>query len=349
MLNFDYYKILKPIIFSLNAELSHNFCLKSLLFTDKCIGLINKSNYHSDNIKPFKPANNFKLFGLNFKNKIGLAAGLDKNGNYIDALGRMGFGFIEIGTVTPVAQNGNSKPRLWRLKDYHSIINCMGFNNLGIDNLINNVKKSHWVKSGGIIGINIGKNLSTPIENAVNDYLICLEKAYSYASYIVVNISSPNTKNLRNLQNEKYFSDLLEKIKISQNQLANKYKKYTPILVKISPDLSNDEIKTIAENLIKFNIDGVIATNTTIDKNCLPKNLRHNGGLSGALLTTKSTSLLQQLHKYINGAMPIIAVGGIMNTQDCIQKFDLGANLVQVYSGFIYHGPKLIKDCIQST
>ena len=333
------YNLLRSLLFKMDAEKSHHFSLHSLKAL-KNLNLLGNT---------YEQNQEFKILGLNFKNKIGLAAGLDKNGEYIDALGALGFGFIEIGTVTPKAQGGNNLPRLWRLPEYESIINRMGFNNYGVDFLIKNVKNSIWVKQGGIIGINIGKNAATSLDNALTDYLICLEKVYNYASYIVVNISSPNTNNLRDLQKGNNFLELLQGLKQKQQQLNLKYQKYVPILIKIAPDLEEQEIQDIAKNLIYFEIDGVVSSNTTIDKSSLPQDLRYEGGLSGALLKNKSDNILEKLNSYINKHIPIIGVGGIMSAEDCSNKFNLGADLVQLYSGFIYNGPKLIKDCIDIT
>ncbi|MFM2343988.1 MAG: dihydroorotate dehydrogenase [Pseudomonadota bacterium] len=336
------YNILKPLLFKLDAEVSHNLTLKSLKILN-CLGLLkliaNVSNINTNQSK--------QVLGIHFKNKIGLAAGLDKNGDYIDVLGNLGFGFIEIGTVTPKPQGGNPKPRLWRIQDKNSIINKMGFNNKGVDYLVNNVKKSQWVKHGGVIGINIGKNASTSIEDANSDYLICLEKVYNYASYITVNISSPNTSGLRNLQSGDAFSALLKCIKEKQNDLSKIHSKYVPIFIKIAPDLSEQDVKFIADSLIGYKIDGVIATNTTIDKSMLPEHQRFEGGLSGNLVKNQSNYILEILAREINGKIPIIGVGGIESSQDANHKIKLGASLVQVYSGLIYQGPSLVKDCIQ--
>jgi dihydroorotate dehydrogenase len=281
--------------------------------------------------------------GLQFSNPVGLAAGLDKNGAYIDALASLGFGFIEIGTVTPRPQPGNPEPRLFRLPQAQGIINRMGFNNDGVDALIHNVQQA---KFKGILGINIGKNFDTPVEHAADDYLICLRKVYWYASYITVNISSPNTKNLRQLQEKSALNDLLSTLKQEQKILADKHSKYTPIVLKIAPDLEAEQIAEIAELLLKHQVDGVIATNTTLSRAGV-EGLPHAaeaGGLSGAPVREKSTSVIQQLSKLLGDAIPIIGVGGILSGQDALEKMHAGASLVQLYSGLIYRGPALVRE-----
>ncbi|EEI47884.1 dihydroorotate oxidase [Proteus mirabilis ATCC 29906] len=283
--------------------------------------------------------------GLSFKNPLGLAAGLDKNGDCIDALGAMGFGFIEVGTVTPRAQVGNDKPRLFRLVEAEGLINRMGFNNLGVDNLIENVKQSQY---GGVLGINIGKNKDTPVEQGKDDYLICMEKVYPYAGYIAINISSPNTPGLRTLQYGEALDDLLSAIKNKQLELQGKYQKYVPVAVKIAPDLTHEELIQVADSLVRHHIDGVIATNTTLDKS-LVSGLDHcneAGGLSGRPVQSKSTQIIRQLNEELKGTLPIIGVGGIDSLTAAREKMDAGASLIQVYSGFIYHGPALIKSII---
>ncbi|QCO70918.1 quinone-dependent dihydroorotate dehydrogenase [Buchnera aphidicola] len=283
--------------------------------------------------------------GLTFKNKLGTAAGIDKNGEYIHSLSKLGFGFIEVGTVTPLPQIGNPKPRVFRVIPMEGIINRMGFNNLGIDNLINNIKKSNFK---GIIGVNIGKNKNTRIENAIHDYLICIEKIYCYASYIAINISSPNTINLRNLQYGILFKNLLYQIKKKQKELHKKYLKYVPIAIKISPDLSTKELIYISKQLIKYKIDAVIATNTTVDHSSVSglENSLQKGGLSGFPLQKKSTEIISILSKNLQKKIPIIGVGGINSIKSAKEKIASGATLIQIYSGLIYHGPKLIKKII---
>ncbi|MCC8456175.1 MULTISPECIES: quinone-dependent dihydroorotate dehydrogenase [Photorhabdus] len=283
--------------------------------------------------------------GLSFKNPLGLAAGLDKDGDCIDAFGAMGFGFIEIGTVTPRAQAGNDKPRLFRIVEAEGLINRMGFNNLGVDNLVENVKKA---KYGGVIGINIGKNKDTPVEHGKDDYLICMDKVYPHAGYITINISSPNTPGLRTLQYGEALDDLLSAIKNKQSELQQKYQKYVPVAVKIAPDLSQEELIQIADSLIRHNIDGAIATNTTLDKRLVEglNYCQQAGGLSGRPVQLRSTEIIHQLSQELSGKIPIIGVGGIDSLVSAREKIAAGASLIQIFSGFIYHGPKLIKDIV---
>ncbi|MGQ7120131.1 quinone-dependent dihydroorotate dehydrogenase, partial [Escherichia sp. HC-CC4] len=277
----------------------------------------------------------------------GLAAGLDKDGECIDALGAMGFGSIEIGTVTPRPQPGNDKPRLFRLVDAEGLINRMGFNNLGVDNLIENVKKAHY---DGVLGINIGKNKDTPVEQGKDDYLICMDKIYPYAGYIAINISSPNTPGLRTLQYGEALDDLLIAIKNKQNDLQKIHQKYVPIAVKIAPDLSEEELIQVADSLVRHNIDGVIATNTTLDRSLVQgmKNCDQTGGLSGRPLQLKSTEIIRRLSQELNGRLPIIGVGGIDSVIAAREKIAAGATLVQIYSGFIFKGPPLIKEIVSN-
>lgn len=331
------YKFIRFFLFLFNPELSHHISMKALKLS--CFfGLI------KNNINP-NPTN---IMGLTFPNKVGLAAGLDKNAEYITPLSKLGFGFIEVGTVTPRSQPGNPKPRSFRLIKHEGIINRFGFNNVGIDQFIKNIKKSNFK---GILGVNIGKNFDTPINKAVDDYLICFRKAYPYASYISINISSPNTKNLRTLQDNKNLEILLKAINREQNLLTKKFKKRVPYVVKISPDNSNKQLDLIVKLLFKYQVDGVIATNTTIDKKTIEssKFSKEDGGLSGAPLNKKSTRTIQYLNKILKGKIPIIGVGGIMKGQDGIEKIKNGASLIQVYSGLIYKGPRLIHELCEAT
>lgn len=291
------------------------------------------------------------VMGIEFPNRIGLAAGLDKNAGHIDALAQCGFGFIEVGTVTPLAQEGNDKPRLFRLQQDNAIINRMGFNNNGVHALVANIKASRWFKQDKnkcVLGINIGKNKVTPLENAVDDYLVCMQHTYCYADYITINISSPNTPGLRELQHGDGLTDLLTRLKGKQAELADKYNKYVPLAVKIAPDLSADEVKDIANRLIATKIDGVIATNTT---NSRPSTLHcqklssETGGLSGAPIFELSNQILEQLISELHGKVPVIAVGGVSSAEDAFYKIKSGASLVQIYTGFIYSGPLLISAC----
>jgi len=333
------YPLIQKLLFTQDAEWSHDFTINWLKRTqNNLLNCIYKQNLAD------KPV---QAFGLTFKNPLGLAAGLDKNGECIDAFAAMGFGFIEIGTVTPQPQLGNDKPRMFRLPAGQAIINRMGFNNKGVDNLIENVKKS---KYSGILGINIGKNKETPEEQALNDYLICLRKVYNYASYITVNISSPNTPGLRNLQHGEALDKLLSGLKAEQKLLESKHKKYVPILVKIAPDLTDLEIVDMSNSLIKAGIDGVIATNTTLDRSQVTgqQYAQEMGGLSGAVLTAKSQVFTEKLAKEIAGRMPIIGVGGIHSSQSAKERIASGSCLIQLYSSLIYQGPKVIKEIVNS-
>lgn len=327
------YQLAQPLLFQLDAEQAHDISLKSLKWAEK-LGILN--------LYPKPPAcNQRQVMGLTFPNMVGLAAGLDKNGAVIDGMAALGFGFIEVGTVTPRPQPGNAKPRLFRVADAEGIINRFGFNNLGVDNLIANVKAA---KYNGILGINIGKNFDTPNERAVDDYLLCMQKVYEYSSYITVNISSPNTKNLRDLQAAEALSSLLGSLKLEQAKLAEKHGKYVPITLKIAPDLSQPQVIEIADLLMQHKIDGVIATNTTLSREAVKgmKNAEETGGLSGAPVRNQSTVVIQQLSKQLQGALPIIGVGGILSGADAAEKIAAGASLVQVYSGLIYKGPALV-------
>jgi dihydroorotate dehydrogenase len=287
------------------------------------------------------------VMGLDFKNPVGLAAGLDKNGDYITALDALGFGFLEIGTATPRPQPGNPKPRLFRLPEHEAIINRMGFNNLGIDHLLTQTQESGY---SGILGINIGKNFDTPIENATADYLIGLRKAYSSASYITINISSPNTKNLRQLQQGDELKVLIATLKNEQLILQEEQGFYVPLAVKIAPDLSDEEISHIAKLLLEFEIDGVIATNTTISRDLIAGHPFANeaGGLSGAPVKNQATHVVRVLASELNSQVAIIAAGGILSATDAQEKLAAGASLVQVYSGLIYRGPQLIADIVNA-
>ena len=280
--------------------------------------------------------------GITFDNPVGLAAGLDKNGECIDAFASMGFGFIEVGTVTPRPQPGNPKPRLFRIPEKRAIINRMGFNNHGVDYLIEQVKQSQFK---GPIGINIGKNKDTEEQHALDDYLTCLTKVYPYASYVTVNISSPNTPGLRNLQYGDALDKLLSGLKQAQESLCQTHSKYVPLFIKIAPDLSDDEINSIASSLISANMDGVIATNTTLSREAV-SGLKHSdeaGGLSGAVLTDKSLDITRKLSRALDRALPIIGVGGIDSPEAAKARLDAGASLVQVYTALIYEGPGLIR------
>ncbi|MBT0587114.1 quinone-dependent dihydroorotate dehydrogenase [Alteromonas oceanisediminis] len=291
---------------------------------------------------PTKPVT---VFGLNFNNPVGLAAGLDKNGECVDAFGHMGFGFVEVGTVTPKPQPGNEKPRLFRLPEKQAIINRMGFNNKGVDYLVERVRQRRYP---GILGINIGKNKATEERDALNDYLLCLDKVYAHADYVTVNISSPNTPGLRNLQYGDALNKLLEGLKQRQLYLADQQGQYKPLLVKIAPDLSDDEIRSIAQSFISAGIDGVIATNTTLDRSRVSgiEHANEMGGLSGAVLTEKSLHVTRVLADALEQKLPIVSVGGIDSAAAAKARLDAGASLVQIYSAMIYHGPKLVKTIV---
>jgi dihydroorotate dehydrogenase len=336
----NFYTLIKPLLFQLDAELTHDLTLKTLKFTEKT-GVLN--------CYPKAPVcAPREVMGLTFPSAVGLAAGLDKNGAVIDGLAKLGFGFIEVGTVTPRPQPGNPKPRLFRVNEAQGIINRFGFNNLGVDNLVENVKAAKFKGgiSNQILGINIGKNFDTPIEHAVDDYLICMQKVYAHASYITVNISSPNTKNLRDLQAAEALSSLLANLKLEQKKLADKHGKYVPMTLKIAPDLTQDQVIEIADLLMQHQIDGVIATNTTLARDAVKgmKNSEETGGLSGAPVRNQSTIVIQQLSTQLQGALPIIGVGGILSGAGAAEKIAAGASLVQVYSGLIYKGPSLVRD-----
>jgi dihydroorotate dehydrogenase len=327
------YRYIRSFLFLLNPELAHHISMKGLKLA--CFfGLIRGKNISS---KPIM------IMGLKFPNRIGLAAGLDKNAEYITSLSKLGFGFIEVGTVTPRSQPGNSRPRSFRLIKEEGIINRFGFNNVGIDKFIENIKKANFK---GVLGINIGKNFDTPIDKAVDDYLICFRKVYRYAGYIAINISSPNTKNLRHLQNDKYLEILLKSLKNEQKILHKKFKKLVPFVVKVSPDNSSKQLNSIAKLLLKYKVNGVIATNTTIDRKGIlnSKYSMEEGGLSGAPLNKKSTNVIKHLNKCLEGKIPIIGVGGIITADDGIEKIKNGASLIQIYSGLIFRGHELVNE-----
>lgn len=323
----------------LNPEKAHDLTMKMLKLTNGTI----LDLFYREKVQD-RPV---EVMGLTFPNAVGLAAGLDKDGECIDGFGAMGFGHIEIGTVTPVAQPGNESPRLFRVLESEGIINRMGFNNHGVDNLIRNVKESNYK---GVIGINIGKNFSTPVEEGKNDYLLCMDKVYQHAGYIAVNISSPNTPGLRSLQYGEALDDLLSSLKERQAELQEKQGKYVPLALKVAPDLSDEEIESIATSLLKHKIDGLIATNTTLDR-AMIKGMSHAseaGGLSGRPLQSKSTLVIAKFASHLKGEIPIIGVGGIDGVVAAKEKIEAGASLVQVYSGFIYQGPKLVKQIVNN-
>ena len=287
------------------------------------------------------------VMGLEFPNPVGMAAGMDKNGDYIDALGSLGFGFIEIGTVTPRPQPGNPKPRIFRLEKANAMINRLGFNNKGVDHLVRQAAK-HRFK--GILGINIGKNFDTPNDKAVDDYLICLEKVYPHADYITINISSPNTRGLRDLQDAEQLNSLLSALNNKRLELADELQKRVPLVVKVAPDLEVEQIPAMADVVIKNEFDGLIATNTTISRDAV-KGMRHaneQGGLSGAPVKDKSDHVLAMFRKHLPPEIALIGTGGITSGEDAAKKIQLGANLVQFYTGFVYKGPDLVGDCLKA-
>ncbi|MFP3362577.1 quinone-dependent dihydroorotate dehydrogenase [Pseudoalteromonas sp. SIMBA_148] len=332
-----FYDLARRFMFTRDAEWAHEFALNNLRrFTNTPLNLA-----WSQNISD-KPVD---FLGLKFKNPVGLAAGLDKNAECIDAFSQMGFGFIEVGTITPRAQAGNDKPRIFRLPESNAIINRMGFNNKGVDNLVANVKAA---KYSGILGINIGKNKDTPNEQGKDDYIHCMRKVFEHASYITVNISSPNTPGLRDLQYGAALDDLLQSLKNEQLDLVAKHNKQVPMLVKIAPDLDQIQIEQVSESLLNNKIDGVIATNTTLERAAVMGQLyaEEAGGLSGHPVRMRSTEIVSELKRLTQGKLPIIGVGGIDDAQSAKEKFDAGANLVQVYTGFIYKGPQLVKSIV---
>jgi dihydroorotate dehydrogenase len=333
------YTLLRPLLFSLDAESAHHLTLESLRFAAgagvlrPCLGRI--------------PALPRRIMGIDFPNPVGLAAGLDKNGEYIDALAALGFGFLEIGTVTPRPQPGNPRPRMFRLPAAQAVINRMGFNNQGVDALLANVERARY---RGVLGINIGKNFDTPIERAADDYLACLRKVYSSASYVTVNISSPNTKNLRQLQQSDELGLLLGALKDERARLADRHGRRVPLVLKIAPDLDREQISAIADLLVEHGIDAVIATNTTLARDAVA-GLPHGsetGGLSGAPLTAQAQSVSTQLAARLAGTVPVIGVGGIMNGSDAAARISAGASLVQLYTGLVYAGPGLVGDCVDA-
>lgn len=332
------YSLLRNLMFRFEAETSHNLGLKGMSLAERL-----KLTQLFVAPMPQVPVH---VMGLEFPNPVGLAAGLDKNGEHIDGLAALGFGFLEVGTITPRPQPGNPQPRLFRLAHEKAIINRMGFNNKGVDYLLDNVRAS---KFNGVLGINIGKNFDTPVENALDDYLICLRKVYQAASYITVNLSSPNTPGLRTLQFGDSLKELLSALKEEQRKLAECYGSYKPLTVKIAPDMTADETAMVAQTLVENEIDGVIATNTTISRAGVENSPYKDeaGGLSGQPLTAASTRTVAALASALNGALPIIAAGGIMDGATAQEKLDAGASLVQIYSGFIYRGPHLIREIVE--
>ncbi len=333
------YPLLRRALFLLDAEDSHNLSLASLNATKN-------TPLHRCISQPMVKAP-VKTMGLEFDNAVGLAAGLDKNGDYIDGLSKLGFGFLEIGTITPKAQDGNPRPRLFRLAKEEAIINRMGFNNKGIDYLLERVNDA---KHSRVLGINIGKNKLTPNENAIDDYIHCLDKAYLAADYITVNISSPNTPGLRELQNTEELTQLISTLKQRQLELSDQHKKYTPLTVKVAPDMGLEQITQMSDIFLQHKVDGVIVSNTTIEREAVKNNphAKEAGGLSGKPVLPIANKALEHFAKNVKNEMTVIGVGGISHANDAVEKMKLGADLVQVYSGFIYKGPQLIYNCAKA-
>ena len=336
------YALTRPFLFGLDPEQAHDLTLAALARIQHTPLVCTVAQARVND--PVTVA------GLKFPNRIGLAAGLDKNGRCIDGLGAMGFGFIEVGTVTPKPQPGNPKPRMFRLVEAQALINRLGFNNGGLDAFVANVQRARFRRQGGILGLNIGKNAATPIERAVDDYLLCLDGVYPHADYVTVNISSPNTQNLRSLQSDEALDALLGAVQQRKGQLAKQHGRTVPIFVKIAPDLDETQITVIAATLKKNAIDGVIATNTPVVRDAV-KHLPHGqetGGLSGAPVFEASNRVIAQLRVALGATFPIIGVGGVMSAADAVAKRAAGADLVQIYTGFIYKGPDLVSQAARA-
>lgn len=339
---FNAYPLARTALFSLDAETAHELTLRRLQQAYDC--------RHTRRLLPAAQGRARKLMGLTLRNPVGLAAGLDKNGAHIDALAALGFGFVEVGTVTPRPQDGNPKPRLFRLPRAQALINRFGFNNLGLDAFIANVRRSNFRREGGILGLNIGKNASTPIENAVDDYLTCLQGVYPHADYVTVNISSPNTTNLRALQGGDELTSLLRALQERREELAGQHGRRVPLLVKIAPDLTTEQVDAIAELLPRYGMDGVIATNTTLDRSKV-EGLPHAGeagGLSGPPVHELSLAVIRRLRDRLGPDTAIIGVGGISSGAQAREKIEAGADAVQLYTGLIYRGPALIGECVRA-
>jgi len=335
----DLYPVLRPLLFCLEPETAHHLALRALDVSTQ------PGRPHL--LQPFQRIAPVSCMGITFPNPVGLGAGLDKNGDHIDSLGALGFGFLEIGTVTPRPQSGNPRPRLFRFPKQHAIINRMGFNNLGVDHLCEQVKKCRYE---GIIGINIGKNFDTPLEQAADDYIACLRTVYPVADYIAVNISSPNTSNLRKLQLGDELERLLAALKEEQKRLSSRFGEYHPIAVKVAPDMDDESLQHFANAITRSGMDGVIATNTTLSRNGLDgeKNATQNGGMSGAPLRDRATTTLRMLRSTLPKEFPLIGVGGILTPNDALEKIRAGATLVQLYSGFVFKGPRLVGDILRA-
>ncbi len=343
----DFYKLARKVLFRLDAETAHHLTLDGMRWAERfgILGLLTGSSRGSDPV-----GSEVEVMGLKFPNRVGLAAGLDKAGIAVDAFGTLGFGHVEIGTVTPRPQPGNDKPRLFRLVEHEAIINRMGFNNPGVIALLENVARSRR-KFRGVLGINIGKNFDTPNERALEDYLTCFRAVYGAADYVAANLSSPNTKGLRDLQNVETCRELITTLRAAREELAPEFGgKRPPIAIKIAPDLADDQVKALADVFSECRIDGVIATNTTIERTAVAGHQRaaEAGGLSGAPVRQRSTEVIRILHDYLDPGIPVIGVGGILSGDDAREKIEAGAALVQVYSGLIYRGPALVREILES-
>ena len=334
------YGLLRPLLFSLDAERAHGLSLAAL---EK----VHAAGLGATLAKPPAPLPT-RLLGLVFPNPVGLAAGLDKNGAHVDALLGLGFGFVEVGTVTPRPQAGNPKPRMFRLPRHRALINRLGFNNDGVDALVRNVSRAR--RKGGLLGINIGRNKDTPNDFADGDYLYCLERVYPLADYITVNISSPNTAGLRELQEEQALRRLVGTLRDAQERLGALHGKRVPMLVKVAPDLSDDDVEAAGRVLGDLQVDGVVATNTTVSRMAVQDDprARETGGLSGAPLMDKSTAVLRMLRSRLPESIPLVGVGGIFSGADAAKKMAAGANLVQLYTGLVYRGPELVAECVDA-
>lgn len=332
------YALLRPLLFSMDAERAHDLTLHLLDGAAR----MHVTRLAGGRAAPLP----VRAFGLDLPNPVGLAAGLDKNGAHIDALGALGFGFIEVGTVTPRPQPGNPKPRLFRLPEHEAVINRFGFNNLGVDALVRNVERARW---RGVLGINIGKNKDTPNERAADDYLHCLERVFPLAGYVTVNISSPNTQGLRELQQEDTLRRFIGTLRESQEQLGARHGR-RPMLLKIAPDIDAAQMDAIAEVVRSHRVDGLICTNTTIERGAVAGHplADEAGGLSGRPLLGPSTDVLRGMHERLGGAVPLLGVGGITRGENAAAKLDAGADAVQLYSGLIYRGPALVRDCVEA-
>lgn len=335
---FNQYERIQSLLFKLDPEKAHELTLSALKIANSVLPA------------PKFPEGRVQLLGKPVRNLVGLAAGLDKNAACVDGLARLGFGFIEVGTVTPRAQPGNPKPRMFRITETQSIINRMGFNNEGLEKFIQNIRQSSYQKNGGMIGLNIGKNADTPVEQATQDYLLGLRGVYPYADYITINISSPNTKNLRDLQQQKQLNELLSTLAQERSKLSDEHGKNVPILLKIAPDLTKQQVLEIAEVVSNNKIEGVIATNTTLSRDAVKQYQHGNeaGGLSGPPVHPMSLTVIETLRKQLGKNVTIIGVGGIMSGQQAAEKIQAGANAVQLYTGLVYRGPQLVEECVKA-